>query len=139
MEPKSKKIWVFILAIAGFLIIYKYINKDGNSYDECMDNRRNEIQNIVQARIASQYCKSLFKNNVSRNSNEISLPNNFYPSPLEDAKQDLARRQRENDVMQQNAKDMNAQFIHDSEMRQLNLQLEMQRQDLQKIQQQLND
>jgi hypothetical protein len=139
MNFKNKKIWISILVVVGVIVIYRYVNRDGNSYDECMDKRRNEIQNNVQARIASQYCKSLFKNNVSRNSNEISLPNNFYPSPMEDARQELARRQRENDVMHQNVRDMNAQLIHDSEMSHLNLQLEMQRQDLQQIQQKLND
>ncbi len=62
MDFKNKKLWFSILIIAGAVVIYRHINRDGNSYEECLDNKRSEIQNQYQARIAVKYCASIFPN-----------------------------------------------------------------------------
>ena len=63
MDFKNKKIWISILLVVGVFLIYRYINRDGNSYAECLNNKRSEIQNEYQARIAVKYCTSIFPHN----------------------------------------------------------------------------
>lgn len=62
MDFKNKKIWISILLVVGVFLIYRHINRDGNSYEECLNNKRSEIQNEYQARFAAKYCASVFPN-----------------------------------------------------------------------------
>ena len=56
----TKKLIIVVIAIALILVAFKIFNKDGASYSECMENRRNEVQNVFQKSIAAGYCRSIF-------------------------------------------------------------------------------
>lgn len=66
MNEKNKKLFIVAIAIAGIFFAYKIFNKDGASYSECMENRRNEVQNVMQKSIAAGYCRSKFPLDTSR-------------------------------------------------------------------------
>ena len=59
MNDKSKKVLIGLIVISGIFFLYKIFSKDGNSYNECMENRRSEISNDAQYFIAQKYCRSL--------------------------------------------------------------------------------
>ena len=64
----TKKLIIAVIAIALILFAFKISNKDGASYIECMENRRNEIQNTAQKSIAAGYCRSKFPQETSKSS-----------------------------------------------------------------------
>ncbi len=81
----KKKLLIVVIVIAGILIAYIASDKDGNSYSECMENRRNEVQNVFQKSIAAGYCRSKFPQQTLKNS-EINTTNAF---SLEEASKPL--------------------------------------------------
>lgn len=72
----TKKLIIVVITIALILFAFKISNKDGASYIECMENRRNEIQNTAQKSIAAGYCRSKFPLDTSRPS-EINASGAF--------------------------------------------------------------
>ena len=72
----TKKVIIVVSVIALILFAFKISNKDGSSYIECMEKRRNEIQNVAQKSIAALYCRSKFPHETSRPS-ESSTPKSF--------------------------------------------------------------
>lgn len=68
-------IFTFLFPITAYA---KWFTLDGDSYTECMENRRNEITNKEQRGIASQYCQSKFPDDYRRLSNyDYRLANIF--------------------------------------------------------------
>jgi hypothetical protein len=63
MSDKSKKILIALMVIIAILFLYKSFNKDGSSYNECMENRRSTIDNDAQYFIAQEYCRSKHADN----------------------------------------------------------------------------
>lgn len=58
MNYRNKKFLIALTVIIAFLFLYKFFNKDGSSYVECMENRRSSIDNDAQYFIAQKYCRS---------------------------------------------------------------------------------
>ena len=75
-----KKLIIVVIAIAVIFFAFNSFNKDGASYIECMENRRNEIQNVAQKSIAAGYCRSKFPHETSRPLESFSIEDAMKPA-----------------------------------------------------------